>query len=534
MSVSPAAVQRDEEQRALWTRTAEVAGRLNRAQGELVDLTAELIDGEHWGDGGFRSPEHYLVVRAGLSPAHARDVVAIAKRRHELPAASEALRDGLLSLDQTAVVAHHAPASHQRSAAEFARHATVPQLRRALSRHAFTAAPATPAETADPSADATADTAATDTAPTDPAPAPGLPGQDESERRACARPDLSMHYDVDGRFQLRYSAPAPVGALVEQALKEAKDALFLAAADTTAPDTTASDTTDGELDGTPGTTPGATLDATSVSVRAPRAHGIAATDRPTYADALEELARRSFSSVTSSGRASHYRVYLHLSTDGAWVNGGGAIPRRLLDRFISDGVVQPVWETEGRPVSVGRSMRILPQRSRRLIEDRDRGCRFPGCTATRFVEIHHLHDWADGGPTNDDNQVSLCPFHHDAVGRGDYRMTGDPTRLDGLVVTTRHGLPVRPPTAVELAAPPGGDPPQPRTAAAYQPPTGEPARWNDIEILPDHLAHWDRQLHLVKPPGHDAGAPTDADDPRWPMRDADEEEVLACYRTWDD
>ena len=38
-----------------------------------------------------------------------------------------------------------------------------------------------------------------------------------------------MHYDVDGRFQLRYSAPAPVGALVEQALKEAKDALFMAA-----------------------------------------------------------------------------------------------------------------------------------------------------------------------------------------------------------------------------------------------------------------------------------------------------------------
>ena len=175
MSVSPAAVQREEATRVLWARTAEVAGRLNRAQGELVEVAVELIEGEHWGEGGFRSPEHYLVVRAGLSPAHARDVVAIARRRHELPAVSEALRDGLLSLDQTAVVAHHAPASHQRSAAEFARHATVPQLRRALSRHAFAAAPATPAETSDPSSDATADNA-----PTYPAPAPGLPGLDES------------------------------------------------------------------------------------------------------------------------------------------------------------------------------------------------------------------------------------------------------------------------------------------------------------------------------------------------------------------
>ena len=247
-----------------------------------------------------------------------------------------------------------------------------------------------------------------------------LPGQAESERRACARPDLSMHYDVDGRFQLRYSAPAPIGALVEQALKEAKDALFLDASGPREGEATGADQTD--------------------------SHGIAASDRPTYADALEELAQRSLSSVTSTGRASHYRVYLHLSTDGAWVNGGGALPRRLIDHFVSDGVVQPVWETEGRPVSVGRSMRILPRRSRRLIEDRDRGCRFPGCTASRFVEIHHLHEWAAGGATDVDNQVSLCPFHHDAIDRGDFTIAGDPTRPDGLLVTNRYGVRVRPPT----------------------------------------------------------------------------------------
>ncbi|GAA2166260.1 DUF222 domain-containing protein [Pedococcus bigeumensis] len=513
MSVSPAAVQRDEEQRALWARTAEVAGRLNRAQGELVDLAVELIEGQHWGDGGFRSPEHYFVVRAGLSPAHARDVVAIAKRRHELTAASEALRDGLLSLDQTAVVAHHAPASHQQSAAEFAQHATVPQLRRALSRHAFAEAPPTDAQSAERAA---ADTAPTDPSPTDTAPAAGLPGQDESERRACARPDLAMHYDVDGRFQLRFSAPAPVGALVEQAIKEAKDALFLAASN--APeDGPAPQREDGPV--------GQAVDGASPHQSAvSRVRGLAATDRPSYADALEELARRSLSSVASTGRASHYRVYLHLSTDGAWVNGGGAIPQRLLDRFVSDGVLQPVWETEGRPVSVGRAMRILPPRSRRLIEDRDRGCRFPGCTATRFVEIHHLHGWADGGATDDDNQVSLCPFHHDAIGRGDYRMSGDPTRPDGLVVTTRHGLPVRPPCPAELVAPPGGDPPPPPHAPAYQPPTGERARWHDIEILHDEAAQ--RTLTLVTSLGRHGEGPS-GDDPPWPARDADDELVLS-------
>ncbi|MEO6412255.1 MAG: hypothetical protein ABIO48_06665, partial [Pedococcus sp.] len=80
MSISPVAVQRDEVQRDLWTRTAAVAGRLNRAHADLVDLAVELIEGGHWGDGGFTSPEHYFVVRAALSPAHARDVVAVARR----------------------------------------------------------------------------------------------------------------------------------------------------------------------------------------------------------------------------------------------------------------------------------------------------------------------------------------------------------------------------------------------------------------------------------------------------------------------
>ena len=33
----------------------------------------------------FRWPEHYFVVRAGLSPSHARDMVAIREAAHELP-----------------------------------------------------------------------------------------------------------------------------------------------------------------------------------------------------------------------------------------------------------------------------------------------------------------------------------------------------------------------------------------------------------------------------------------------------------------
>ena len=108
-----------------------------------------------------------------------------------------------------------------------------------------------------------------------------------AEQRACARADLSMSYDSDGRFQLRYSAPATIGALVEQAVKEAKDALFLRRRDTNTASTSDSATVTGSEP----------VPATSRDAQDPRA-GL-----PTYADALEEMATRSLATVTStSGR----------------------------------------------------------------------------------------------------------------------------------------------------------------------------------------------------------------------------------------
>src|SRR5690242_3642158 len=223
MSTSPLAQSRHRRQQELWARTAAVAGRLNRAQAELVDIAAELIEDRHWGDGGFKTPEHYLVVRAGLSPAHAADVVRVARRRGELVEASSALEAGELSLDQVAVIARAVPAGYQASVTALAREATVPQLRRAVARHAFPAPPAP-----DPADSPAVDDAATDGEP------PLVPAETRSvsEQRACAKPELSMSYDADGRFQLRYSAPATIGALVEQAVKEAKDALFTRRRDT--------------------------------------------------------------------------------------------------------------------------------------------------------------------------------------------------------------------------------------------------------------------------------------------------------------
>lgn len=73
---------------------------------------------------------------------------------------------------------------------------------------------------------------------------------------------------------------------------------------------------------------------------------------------------------------------------------------------------------DSQPLDVGREHRTAPRWLRRAIAQRDRGCRFPGCDRrASWSEAHHVIPWWQGGPTNLDNLVLLCPFHHHVVHR---------------------------------------------------------------------------------------------------------------------
>src|SRR6476659_8850164 len=137
MSLPAAVVLRQQAIDDLEFEVSVVAARLNRAHADLVDVTRRVLDGERWAGGGIRSPEHWLVLHAGLSPARAHDVVRLARRAVELPTMVAAMVSGQVSVDQAAVVARYAPASHEESVGELAPMTTVPQLRRALSRYQF-------------------------------------------------------------------------------------------------------------------------------------------------------------------------------------------------------------------------------------------------------------------------------------------------------------------------------------------------------------------------------------------------------------
>lgn len=69
-------------------------------------------------------------------------------------------------------------------------------------------------------------------------------------------------------------------------------------------------------------------------------------------------------------------------------------------------------DSAGNVLNVGRKTRTIPPAIRRALKLRDRGCRFPGCCESRFVDAHHIQHWCDGGATSLDNLLLLCRHHH--------------------------------------------------------------------------------------------------------------------------
>ncbi|MEQ8803728.1 MAG: DUF222 domain-containing protein [Haliea sp.] len=96
-------------------------------------------------------------------------------------------------------------------------------------------------------------------------------------------------------------------------------------------------------------------------------------------------------------------------------------------RLSCDASLVTVLEDDaGKVLNVGRKSRIVPERIRRALRERDGVCQYPGCQESEYVDAHHIRHWAEGGETRLDNLVTLCRFHHRQLHRGcfDIRLNG--------------------------------------------------------------------------------------------------------------
>lgn len=351
---------------ALQDKVAVLCGIGNATAAAQVRLVAAALADGLWRQSGIRSADHWVGWQMGVSPGRAQKLVAIARRRTDLPVAFAAFAAGELSEDQMAVICRHTPSPCDASVTRFARSATVAQLRYSLSRYQWK--PPGGARSEDDDQDEIDD---------EPDPDP------EEQRR------VSFHFGDDAMWQLFARLSPDEGAALEAALAAARDDLFHARF--------GDDIDDHE--------PG----------------------EISWADALAHMANQASSpEATGHPVRERHRVHLHLhhrrmndlfgGGDGEagdaekWtlnLHKGPALPDTLRRYLLCDSDLTPVFEQLGVPVSVGRAQRTVPDRTRTLIEERDRGCRFPACPARRWLHVHHIVHWEDGGPT-DTSKVVCC------------------------------------------------------------------------------------------------------------------------------
>lgn len=412
-----------DELHQLGERIADLAASINAAEGRMMALLANFDRRGGWKD-DFGSCAEWLAWRTGIKIGPARERVRAARALEDLPRTAEALRRGRLSYAKVRAITRVATPESESKLLEFARTASAARLEqrvrmwKQLSRE----------------------------------------GELTAEQVRHRNRALSVFVDGDGMYVVRGRLEPEVGAVLRRALEAAGDALYRRE------ERVGEEVRqDGRAESRMGTEASAREGA--------RAWDAAPTPKQRRADAAGLVAERALAAgfgedseegTDESGtRAERYQVVIH--TEAATLAEEGEPGRSDLDgvrvaaetsrRMACDAAV--VEMVHGKPealhgkpeavhgktptpgdvatrgpraggqvLSVGRKTRTVPPHIRRALEERDRGCRFPGC-ASRFTDAHHVRHWADGGETRLSNLLLLCRRHHRAVHEGRVRVCTD-------------------------------------------------------------------------------------------------------------
>lgn len=411
---SAVAASPDERLGLLFEELAELTGQRNAIDGRIVEIVAEIDGDELWGGTGCRSIEALVAWKTGCSPRNAETVTAIADRITGFPRCVAALREGRLSLDQVGVIVERGGEGSDDHYIELAENATVAQLRTAIKLEPQ------PAPTSRPE------------------PQPGISKSAKGEL-ACWTIIL----------------PTIASAKFEAALASQHDGLIAEWRRDHAE-------TDGPLDDELDVGERADTDGDAPGVRPPMPKRVDAFLALVDAGWDTDVARRPHGQRTT--------VVVHVDVrDKVGSLHLGPLLTAAERRYLGCDATCEVWfERHGQVIGSGRSTRTISRRLRRALEHRHPTCAVPGCGASRGLHAHHIRHWEDGGETELDNLVLVCPWHHRQHHCGAITITGP---APAVTVTDRAGRTLH---AGSLARPPSTPPPD---VPPYRGPTGERADW---------------------------------------------------------
>jgi hypothetical protein len=126
------------------------------------------------------------------------------------------------------------------------------------------------------------------------------------------------------------------------------------------------------------------------------------------ADALVTLAQTEGGSV----RRNRTTVIVHIGDSAPpTIEGGGTISTETAERLACDARRLTI-ERHGRDLVHSRVSRCASYAQMRALHRRSEHCQYPGCTARRELQGHHIVPDAHDGKTVLDNLILLCPRHH--------------------------------------------------------------------------------------------------------------------------
>lgn len=364
-------------------------GEITAATHRFLELIAEFDDSGEWTGPGMASCAQWLNLHCGIGDVSAREKLRVAHAIRGLPKIDAAFRDGGVSYSKVRAMTRIATPENEHILLNIARHGTASHVERTVRLFRR------------------------------------VERLEEAAAAAASHRQRSVHYrhDDDGSLLIQARVPAEAGALVRKAIERAAELAEAAACNEPGEP-------DWSYDGI------GRRRAEGLRLMAERFLATAETDR-------------------SSASTDRYQVVVHIdqrllsdapvgSKEAALceIEDGTTLAVETARRLACNGSLVGLVENEdGHPLDVGRKTRAIPVAIQRALKARDGGCRFPGCTHTRFTEGHHIEHWAEGGATRLENLVTLCHFHHHLVHEGGYGL--ERTAAGELRFSRPDGMPLK-------------------------------------------------------------------------------------------
>ena len=344
----------------LVTEICTLAGHLNAANHRWLLLIAEFDRRNGWSDSATKSCAHWLNWKCGIAMGAAREKVRVAHALENLPKISAAMARGNLSYSKVREITRVATPTTEDYLLMIAEHGTAQHVEKLVRAYRRCQE------------------------------AEELSREARQQQNRC----VSFRYDDDGSLVLNCRLPAEVGARIMKALDVAAQEL-------------------------PRDVPaGTSQQPVSFSARRADALGLVAESFLAHG------------AIEAAG-AERHQIVVHVAAETlrdraagcCELEHGPGIAAETARRLACDAsVVALIENDDGEPLNVGRKTRTISAPLRRVLNARDKGCRFPGCANTRYIDAHHVEHWANGGETKPSNLVSLCRFHHHAVHEGGIRV----------------------------------------------------------------------------------------------------------------